>query len=971
MANVCRRAILAVVVGGAAAPAAAECFDATVRERVVGVAADGRFVTRSDVSGVVCSEALVVHAADGSVERSYAREAEEGCAAIDWKVEPEAPEAAARVADRPSAEALTRRLSTEFGLAPLRPSRHRLGRHGDEVLVDGVVVDELPDPLRLGMYGLVKPWRVRLLDSPRSRLLFLETASTMSGARRCVVDRTEVAVVHALLDRRARAAAVNACARDAEPSGCMTRLRQAHDLSAAEAADIDALGLAAENGDLAALRRLLERGTPVDALGSEGQSSTALGRATCAGQLAAVEALVARGADVKLGSPLLCAVEARERAEALVRLLVGKGADVRAVDGSGRTPLALAAATGAPTLVRLFLDAGAAVDAPDSGGATPLAAAAAKDATAVRLLLDAGADRDRADAEGRTPLRRAIGAGATEPARVLLEAGAAVDRADAQGRTPLMAAACVEDDLVALLLAHGADARARTRAGTTVLHEAAACGSPWTVARLLRAGVGVDQPDLSGETPLIAAIESNRFECVGFLLGRGARPDAVTKVGKSAYARAVELGRPELALLLERAGARPTAAERAADDAERPWQPGETVEMCHPLTAVGKDPKLLDLCLRWEAARPSLVVRNNSELDASRTEHLAIGAAPVPLDPGERVDGDVGVGRVGLAPNLHLLYVTTLRGPARHPSDARLQLFVEDAAAATLAPLGPSPACGAGCVEQSVHTARAGDDVLIEIVQDGGGARRRTRLRWVAERRALEPVGSEPAPPAPLPAARARPSSPEEASDSMSLFFRARNGPVMHGHFSAAEPILRQAIAADPSNLDAWELLGELLAYARPDDLLAAWAQLRAATDCYRCLERVTRDARRWRPLFGDRPRFHEVFDDVHGPATPLSVAALELARAFGEGDDARLASQLGARVAVQTGRERRTLEGAALRRWLDGLGGRARARSDDWLCDERCCHLWPSASVTRPQLVLWTLCFAPDRTVTEIETGE
>ncbi|EXA53699.1 hypothetical protein FOVG_01432 [Fusarium oxysporum f. sp. pisi HDV247] len=178
------------------------------------------------------------------------------------------------------------------------------------------------------------------------------------------------------------------------------------------------LWMAAENGDEAVVRLLLERGAHTEAADEWGW--TPLYRAAENGHEAVVRLLLERGACTKVldkdGRTPLAQVAANEH-EAVVRLLLEQGAHTEAADmWEGRTPLWMAAGNRYPAyyaayyaaVVKLHFRRRAHID---KRGQTPLSLAAANGHEAVvRLLLERGAHTEAADMwEGRTPLWMAAG----------------------------------------------------------------------------------------------------------------------------------------------------------------------------------------------------------------------------------------------------------------------------------------------------------------------------------------------------------------------------------------------------------------------------------------------------------------------------------------------------------------------------------------------------------------------------------
>ncbi|KAM6513650.1 hypothetical protein FALCPG4_016031 [Fusarium falciforme] len=81
------------------------------------------------------------------------------------------------------------------------------------------------------------------------------------------------------------------------------------------------------------------------------------------------------------------------RHEAIVQLLLGKGADIELRDVHGRTPLSYATSKGDEVIVRLLLDNGADIESEDDHGRTPLSYAVSKGhKVIIQLLLDSRAD---------------------------------------------------------------------------------------------------------------------------------------------------------------------------------------------------------------------------------------------------------------------------------------------------------------------------------------------------------------------------------------------------------------------------------------------------------------------------------------------------------------------------------------------------------------------------------------------------
>ena len=195
-------------------------------------------------------------------------------------------------------------------------------------------------------------------------------------------------------------------------------------------ADAPALVRQAEAGDLAALRRLLDAGVPVDT--RDARRRTALLAATHANHIDVARLLIQRGADVNAkdemqDSPFLYA-GAEGRLE-ILRLTLGAGADLKSTNRYGGTALIPAAHHGHVETVRELLKTGIDVDHVNRLGWTALLEAVIlgdggpAHQQIVRLLLVRRALPNLADRDGVTPLQHALKRDQPEVPALLRAAG--------------------------------------------------------------------------------------------------------------------------------------------------------------------------------------------------------------------------------------------------------------------------------------------------------------------------------------------------------------------------------------------------------------------------------------------------------------------------------------------------------------------------------------------------------------------
>lgn len=195
---------------------------------------------------------------------------------------------------------------------------------------------------------------------------------------------------------------------------------------------------------------------------------------------------------------------------------------------------------------RRLLKAGADARAANRFGATPLSEACVNgNGAMVDLLLKAGADANGTLPSGETMLMIASRTGKVEAVRALITAGANVNARESQrSQTALMwAAAEGNGETVGALLQAGAELNTRVDSGFTAFLFAVREGRLGVVRTLLKAGADVNetfQPGTisgkkfaqvragprSGTSALVIAVANAHFELAAHLLDAGADPNA-------------------------------------------------------------------------------------------------------------------------------------------------------------------------------------------------------------------------------------------------------------------------------------------------------------------------------------------------------------------------------------------------------------------------------------------------------------
>jgi ankyrin repeat protein len=295
-------------------------------------------------------------------------------------------------------------------------------------------------------------------------------------------------------------------------------------------------------------------------------------RMLLAAPLLAACALAAAADRTALDQQLFEALKAQDPETALYAL--SQGADPKAREPDGTTPLHYAAHFADLRLMGALVKAGADPDARNEFGSMPLAEAAATgNADAIRLLLKAGADVEAPNPEGQTALMVVARAGKVDAAKHLLKAGADVNaREQWAGQTALMwAAAQGQVEMIRVLLKAGADANARgatrewqrrvtseprpkgmNRGGFTPLLYTAREGCIECARELLKGGADINRADPDQTTPLVVALMNLRFDYAAFLIKAGADVNRWDLYGQTPLYVAIDMntlprgGRPDL-----------------------------------------------------------------------------------------------------------------------------------------------------------------------------------------------------------------------------------------------------------------------------------------------------------------------------------------------------------------------------------------------------------------------------------------
>jgi len=320
-------------------------------------------------------------------------------------------------------------------------------------------------------------------------------------------------------------------------------------------------------GDLDIARRLCEDDGRPYVSPTNWFWETPLCLASEGGHEALVRLVIDRGADVSASdeagqAPLHLALQ--EGHEATAQLLISRGADLTAASKRGHTPLHLAALKGYEAIAQLLIDRGADPTAADIRGRTPLhfAVQEGHEATA-QLLIRRGADFTAIACEGLTPLHLAALKGYEAIARQLIDLGTDVSASNEEGQAPLHLALQEGHEATAqLLISRGAVLTAANKRGQTPLHLAALKGYEAIAQLLISQGVDLTAADKKGQTPLHLAAFKGYEVIARQLIDLGTDVSASDEEGQAPLHIALQGGHEATAQLLIGRGADLTATDR-------------------------------------------------------------------------------------------------------------------------------------------------------------------------------------------------------------------------------------------------------------------------------------------------------------------------------------------------------------------------------------------------------------------------
>ncbi|XP_033031608.1 ankyrin repeat and SOCS box protein 3 isoform X2 [Trachypithecus francoisi] len=313
------------------------------------------------------------------------------------------------------------------------------------------------------------------------------------------------------------------------------RLVKQMDFTEAYVDTCSTVGLAAREGNVKALRKLLKKGRSVDVADNRGWMP--IHEAAYHNSVECLQMLINADSSenyIKMKTfEGFCALHlaASQGHWKIVQILLEAGADPNATTLEETTPLFLAVENGQIDVLKLLLQHGANVNGSHSmcGWNSLHQASFQENAEIIKLLLKKGANKECQDDFGITPLFVAAQYGKLESLRILISSGANVNCQALDKATPLFIAAqeghtkCVE-----LLLSSGADPDLYCNEDNWQLpiHAAAQMGHTKILDLLIPLTNRACDTGLNKVSPVYSAVFGGHEDCLEILLRNGYSPDA-------------------------------------------------------------------------------------------------------------------------------------------------------------------------------------------------------------------------------------------------------------------------------------------------------------------------------------------------------------------------------------------------------------------------------------------------------------